>query len=204
MDVNLGIKIFQFAVLILSVNFHEFCHGLAAYLLGDDTAKKLGRLTLNPLAHIDPVGTLLLPIILIITNAGFIFGWAKPVPYNPRLLRDQKYGSLKVGLAGPMANIAIACILAVLLRLSIAFSFNFSPILILCLQIIIFINIFIALFNLLPFPPLDGSKVFSDLVPQSRRLLAKIEPFGILLALLCSALIFPIASVLFGFLVGLR
>ncbi len=203
MDSQLTVKIFQFVILILSVNFHEFCHGLAAYSLGDDTAKRAGRLTLNPIAHIDPIGTLFLPALLLLVNAGFIFGWAKPVPYDPRALRDQKHGSLKVAIAGPLANFAIALLLTGLIRLLPAFSVLLSPTLTIALQAIAYVNILLGLFNLLPVPPLDGSKILADLSPRAGQALEKLGPFGLFIAMIFGLfLISPIAQIIFNFLLG--
>ena len=109
--------IFQLAVLVMSVVIHEFAHGWAAFQLGDSTAKNMGRLTLNPVKHLDFWGSFLVPLMLFVFSAGsFVFGWAKPVPYNPYNLRDQKYGSAKVAIAGPLANIIVAVFFGLFLR----------------------------------------------------------------------------------------
>lgn len=158
---------FQFLVFIFSVMIHEVSHGLAAYRLGDNTAKDMGRLTLNPLKHLDPIGSVFLPLILFFTNSPVLFGWAKPVPYNPDNLRDPKTGAALIGLAGPLSNIAIAIIFGILLRLIVNFSDLTGPITpaVLFLNIIVFINIILAIFNLVPIPPLDGSKVLFAILP---------------------------------------
>lgn len=110
------IAFFQILVLIISAIVHEVAHGYAALYLGDPTAKNLGRLTLDPRPHIDIFGSILVPLFLVVTNSQFIFAWAKPVPYNPRNLRDPKYGELKVAIAGPLTNVLIAFVFAIILR----------------------------------------------------------------------------------------
>lgn len=161
--------IFILIVLLFSVVIHEVSHGAMANYLGDPTAKYAGRLTLNPLRHLDPIGSVLLPIFLIlmakITGGGIIFGWAKPVPINPYNFRDQKYGSAKVALSGPGSNLAIALVFGLSLRffpilnLLSGFSLMFSY--------IVYINILLAVFNLLPIPPLDGSHILFTFLPYS-------------------------------------
>lgn len=163
------IYLFLIVILILSVIIHEVAHGTVAYYLGDPTAKMAGRLTLNPIKHLDPMGSIILPLILIIiakmAGGGIIFGWAKPVPVNPLNFRDQKYGSAKVALAGPGANLTIALVFGLILR--------FFPILTqmpglyLMFGYIVFINVLLAVFNLLPIPPLDGSHILFTFLPSS-------------------------------------
>src|SRR3989344_6832765 len=115
---NILIIIFQLAVLLFSVMIHEICHGLMALKLGDETAKNAGRLTLNPLKHLDPIGSFLVPLLLAVSGSGMIVGWARPVPYNPMMLhKDYKYGPLKVALAGPASNIIIAAVFSIIIRL---------------------------------------------------------------------------------------
>ncbi len=158
--------IFYVIVLIMSVVVHEFAHGYTAYLLGDNTARMQGRLTLNPLKHLDPFGSVILPLLLIFMNAGFVIGWAKPVPYNPDNLTDKKRGSLYVAIAGILANILIAVIFGLLIRfgptqLGIPIDSPFYKI----ASIIVILNLVLALFNLIPIPPLDGSKVLFSFLP---------------------------------------
>ncbi|MBI4160017.1 site-2 protease family protein [Candidatus Wolfebacteria bacterium] len=202
---DLSSGIFLYLVIIFSAVFHEYSHGWMALQLGDDTAKREGRLTLNPLRHIDPFGTVLIPLLLLFTSGMFI-GWAKPVPYNPANLRDQKYGSLKVGLAGPGANLLIALILGLGIRFfagSIAGSFDESALFLKFLALIIYINIFLALFNLIPVPPLDGSKVIMDLFPGAWRYIESVGFMGIFVALFVSYYaLSPIAQFIFGLIVG--
>jgi len=157
-------KIFIYLVIVFSAVFHEYAHGRMALELGDDTAKRYGRLSLNPLVHLDLLGTVLIPLLLLFTSGMFI-GWAKPVPYNPYALKDQRYGSLKVAIAGPMANFFIAISLGLLLRLMTGPLFIVPKVFLDLLGFVVYINIFLALFNLIPVPPLDGSKVLADLWP---------------------------------------
>ena len=160
--------IFLIAILIFSVVIHEVSHGVVANALGDPTAKNAGRLTLNPIPHLDPIGSILLPGFLILMSqiggGGIIFGWAKPVPVNPMNLRG-KYGSALVSLAGPGSNLTIALIFGLALRfLPLA---ELNPALILVFSYIVFLNILLAVFNLLPVPPLDGSHILFTFLPRS-------------------------------------
>ena len=158
------LTLFTLIVFIYSVVIHEVSHGLAAQALGDDTAKNMGRLSLNPLKHLDPFGSFIMPLVLLVISSGtFTFGYAKPVPYNPHNLRDQKYGPIKVALAGPASNILIALVFGLMLRflsgslLGPAMSDLFAS--------IVFINLILAVFNLVPIPPLDGHWVLITLLP---------------------------------------
>jgi len=156
-------------IFLFSVVFHEVAHGWVAYALGDPTAKYAKRLTLNPLRHLDPIGSILLPGILILMSLagapGIIFGWAKPVPINPYNFKDQKYGSAKVAVAGPLANISLALIFGLALRfLPIIYS---VPGISLIFFYIVQINLILAVFNLLPVPPLDGSHILFTFLPQT-------------------------------------
>jgi len=166
-------KIFQFIVLIFSVVIHEISHGYVAERLGDPTARLAGRLTFNPMKHIDAFGSVLLPLLLFISSSPVMIGWAKPVPYNPYNLRDQKYGPFKVALVGPLSNIALALVFGVLTRLGADY---ISLQLVLLLAIIVLTNLGLAIFNLIPFPPLDGSKILTLVLP--RRWTMIMEQFG--------------------------
>lgn len=153
--------IFYGAAFIMSVVIHEVSHGLAANSLGDPTAKYEGRLTLNPIKHLDPFGSVLLPLLTYFMG-GFIIGWARPVPYNPYNLKNQKWGPALVGAAGPAANITIALFFSLVIRL-----FPSAPESMLAISsAIVFINILLAIFNLIPIPPLDGSKVLFAFLPS--------------------------------------
>lgn len=227
------IVLFTIAVLLMSVIFHEYAHGWVAYKLGDSTAKDAGRLTLNPLAHLDPVGSILLPLLLVYLKTSFIIGWAKPVPYNPRNLRDQKFGDFKVALAGPGANFILALIfgsvarftaLPVLLKQRLVFGYlqgNYDflsremqdslVVSIFVVAIIFcFINLILMIFNLIPVPPLDGSKVLMTFLPPDWQLrMRQIEAFGLLiiLSLLMLGLfryILLIVLLLFSLIVGVE
>jgi len=159
--------LFFIVILLFSVILHEVAHGYVALSLGDPTAKNAGRLTLNPLPHIDLIGSLLVPFVLILFHSPFLVGWAKPVPVNPYNLRDQKYGSAKVSFAGPGANLAIALVFGLLLRfLSVPIA-DFLPSLIPLFVGIVQVNLILAIFNLVPIPPLDGSHILFDFLPRS-------------------------------------
>lgn len=188
--------IFLVIILIFSIVIHEISHGAVAYHLGDDTAKLSGRLTLNPIPHIDPIGSILVPGLLILANTvasagGFIFGWAKPVPINPSRLRDRKYGSLKVALAGPASNIALALVFGLVLRFVPGLMEN--PGLLLVFQYIILINILLAVFNLFPIPPLDGSHIlFAFLPPELEHIKYTLTQYGFFILILSLFFILPI------------
>jgi Zn-dependent protease len=159
--------IFQIAILIMSVVIHEVSHGYAASMLGDQTARYEGRLTLNPLKHLDPVGSFLVPVASYLLG-GFIIGWAKPVPYNPYNLRPGRWSEALVAAAGPASNILIVLVFGLLLRFTagvegVLVNGAFIEI----TAIIVFLNIVLALFNLMPIPPLDGSKILFALLPRS-------------------------------------
>ncbi|MCD6257597.1 site-2 protease family protein [Candidatus Aerophobetes bacterium] len=185
------ILIFAVVILFFSVILHEIAHGLMAERHGDSTARIMGRITLNPIPHIDPIGTVLLPGIMILMNifgGGIpIFGWAKPVPINPRNLNNPKRDMIWIALAGPATNLGIALLLALLFRVlggpeSLAGVILFYG---------ITINLFLAFFNLIPIPPLDGSRILSGILPERYSYhLSQIEPFGfiILIVLLVGGL----------------
>jgi len=163
-----GISIWALPVL-LAIVLHEVAHGWMAYKLGDDTAFWLGRLSLNPLRHIDPVGTIVIPLVLVVAGSPFLFGYAKPVPINWRKLRNPKRDMVWVALAGPLTNILLAIISTFLLWLVAMMPASWvwaAEPLSLMLQASILINLVLCIFNLLPLPPLDGGRVAVGLLPQ--------------------------------------
>lgn len=164
---NLVVTIFSLIVLLFSIVIHELAHGSVAYSLGDPTAKYQGRLTLNPLKHLDLFGSVVLPLLLLLTTAGQgpVFGWAKPVPINPYNLKDQKWGSLKVAIAGPASNLALALAFGLIIRFMPFNFFASNPGLSLIFSFIVQINIVLALFNLIPIPPLDGHWILFTFMP---------------------------------------
>jgi len=202
--------IFQIAILIFSVVIHEVSHGLMANALGDSTAKYSGRLTLNPIKHLDFFGSFLVPVFSYLAG-GFILGWAKPVPYNPYNLKNQKWGSALVGAAGPASNLLVALFFGIFLRVIISFGFGdqlFFLNIIRIFEIIVFLNLVLAIFNLVPIPPLDGSKLLFALIPYQWRWIEQmLSQYGFIILLLFiftfSGVILPIVSFLFRLITGL-
>jgi Zn-dependent protease len=195
--------IFSFLIFIYSVIIHEISHGYAAYIQGDNTAKRLGRLTLNPIPHIDLFGSITLPLLLVVSGSSIVVGWAKPVPFNPYNLRNQRWGELLVAIAGPVSNIVIAIIFGIIIRLSL------FPTLVGPFIYIVLINLVLAIFNLVPIPPLDGSKILFSLFPNSLgEVRSFLERYGIYLMIFFVfylwQFIFPVVFVLFKILTGLN
>lgn len=171
--------LFLFPLFMVAVVIHEVSHGWVALQLGDSTAKEAGRLTLNPLKHIDPVGTVILPLFLVLIRAPFVFGWARPVPINILNLRHPKQDMLWVGIAGPLANFLLAIVASLFLKF---WGGDLSALLGSSLRALITINLVLGTFNLLPVPPLDGSRVLTSLLPISlARGMILLERWGILL-----------------------
>jgi Zn-dependent protease len=167
-------------VLLFSVIVHEVAHGYVALLNGDPTARVLGRITLNPIPHIDMIGTILVPLLLLISHAGILFGWAKPVPVNPANYRNYRWGEFAVSAAGPVSNLVLAALFAILLRLNLG-----NPGLMQLAYFGVSINIILALFNLIPIPPLDGSHILSLLLPRElARVYDYLQPVGFVLILI--------------------
>ena len=159
------ITIFSLIVLLFSVIIHELAHGYVANSLGDPTAQYAGRLTLNPIPHLDFFGSLLLPLLLFITGSPVMVGWAKPVPVNPYNFKDQKWGAIKVSLAGPATNLILATFFGLLMRFIPYAFFLKMPAMFVILSFIVHINIILAIFNLVPIPPLDGSWILFKFIP---------------------------------------
>ncbi len=194
---NLTLRATQLVILIFSAIIHEVSHGLAAEKFGDDTARDAGRITLNPVPHIDPYGSILLPALLLFLNSPIIFGAAKPVPVNFDNLRPRKLGMAVVSLAGPLSNFLLAIICAFILRLGLSNSIA-NPI----LTQVILINIVLGTFNLIPIPPLDGSKVIAAFLPdQLMYTILSWERFGFILVIVflmlgwLQAILLPVVSI---------
>lgn len=183
--------------IVIAITFHEAAHAFAAHALGDDTAEREGRLTLNPLAHIDPVGTLLLPAVLILTT-GIAFGYAKPVPVDLHKLRNEKRDSVLVAAAGPAMNVVLAIFIALLLLATRGIAEDY-PLWGRALEASIVVNFVLILLNLIPLPPLDGSKIFAAfLTPGVSERYFRLEPYGFLIVAFFF-LIVPVVSPSLGF-----
>lgn len=217
--------IFFFAILVYSIIIHEVMHGYAALLLGDPTAKYAGRLNLNPLKHIDPWGSILVPLIMIMT-LGVGFGWAKPVPYNPYNLKDQKWGPAMVAMSGPGSNLLLAILAGIFARLiaipaalkvsiisnvtnarwgevASLISGSLGSILFVIFTIIIFWNVVLAFFNLIPIPPLDGSKLLFAVLSVKTETMIMLEQFGFLILLAFIFLFSPLLGAFLNFMMNL-
>lgn len=183
--------IFYFLIIIPSAIIHEYAHGWAADLMGDPTAKYAGRLTLNPLAHIDLWGTILMPItLLLLTGGQFLFAYAKPVPYNPYNLKNQKWGPSLVAIAGPAANFLLAACFAIVMRFLPPAS-GFASL----VSIIVYANIMLMVFNLVPIPPLDGSKILYAILPNSaNNIKIFLERYGFIILLIFVFFLFQLIS----------
>lgn len=183
--------LFSIIILIFSVVIHEVAHGYAAERLGDPTAKYAGRLTINPIAHLDLMGSFIIPVLLVMTHAGFIFGWAKPVPVNPYNLRNQRWGEALVSAAGPLSNLLLAFIFGVVVRAHEAL--GVSAAFVELSMIIVVVNVALALFNMIPMPPLDGSKIlFAVLGRHGFAVRAWFERYWILGIVIVIFVIFPL------------
>jgi Zn-dependent protease len=181
--------------ILIAITFHEVSHGYVAYKLGDPTAKFVGRLTLNPLAHIDPFGTILLPLMLIVlTHGQFVFGYAKPVPINPMNFKNPRKDMAISAAAGPVTNIVLAVLSVLVLKGVLTPLANISPEmmgerilrpLIMIFSSSVFINVVLASFNMIPIPPLDGGRVLVGLLPSKQaRSYSRIEPFGFIIVII--------------------
>lgn len=198
--------IFYVAILVMSIVIHEVSHGLVAEYFGDQTARYAGRLTLNPIRHLDFFGSILLPALLVLSHSPFLFGWAKPVPYNPDNLSNRRLGTVAVAAAGVLANFSIAILFGVIIRFTSSLSspegFYFVT------SIIIMVNLALALFNLIPIPPLDGSKILLSLLPESFSGIALLlEQYSLILLIIFiiffSDYLYPVLTFLFSLITGL-
>ena len=174
---------FSLIVLVLSIVLHEVAHGYAADALGDPTARLAGRLTLNPVPHIDAMGSIVLPGLLVFTGSPILFGWAKPVPYNPYNLKDVRWGEALVAVAGSASNILLALVFGLLVRFGAELGLDASTLSL--ASTIAFVNLFLGLFNLIPFPPLDGFTFLRGILPWNLsselvRIEEKVARMGIL------------------------
>jgi Zn-dependent protease len=203
---SLRLLIIMYPALIVSITFHECAHAWTASFLGDDTARLQGRVTLNPLPHLDPIGTVLMPMLMFLTNVPCLIGWAKPVPVNPYNLREPKRDYLWISLAGPMANFGLVIVCTILFFL-IKFAFpggflaGLKKMLLLFLSVATGINLLLGVFNLIPVPPLDGSGILSGLLPPYyAEQYNRIKPYGffIILFLLLTGLIGTIFHIVIG------
>jgi len=194
MNSSIGESIISYIVLLLAISTHECSHAWSAERLGDPTAKNLGRMTLNPIAHIDLIGTVLIPLIIIISGSGILFGWAKPVPVNPYNFRNPRKDNLWVSFSGPLSNFILAIISAFIYHLiffwlrgsfySENWIYFFNP-LILIIKFSIQLNIILAIFNLIPIFPLDGSGVLMGLLSADKAMVfEKTKPYGFLILIL--------------------
>jgi Zn-dependent protease len=172
-----------YVILLFSLCVHEFAHAWSANMCGDDTARLLGRMSLNPIVHIDPLGTVIFPLLMMVTGTPFLFGWAKPVPVNPGRFHDYKRDDIIVSLSGIISNLLLALIAATTLRTVLMFGgFGFVRPLVFILQYMMIINVVLAVFNIIPIPPLDGSHVlFHYLPPDAALQFRRLERYGFIL-----------------------
>lgn len=197
--------IFYIVILLMSVVIHEISHGFVAEYFGDKTARLAGRLTLNPLKHLDFFGSILLPAMMYL-SFGFAFGWAKPVPYNPDNLSNRKWGTIWVAAAGVLANLFIATIFGLLIRFTT--SLSLPPGFYFVTTSIVIVNLALAIFNLVPIPPLDGSKILFQILPRSLYAVEEaLSRYGLIFLLIfvffLSDFLYPILAFLFRLLTGL-
>jgi Zn-dependent protease len=183
---------------LIAITFHEAAHGFVARFLGDETASRLGRVSLNPLRHIDPFGTILLPALLLLARSPFLFGYAKPVPVNFRALRNPRYGMVLVAAAGPAMNIGLATVAGLCFHLIVYLPVTVAQWVALNLKNALIINVILAVFNLFPLPPLDGGRIAVGLLPNVLgKQLARLERYGMTI-LIGFLIILPLLGSQFG------
>ena len=197
-----NISLYDFSVwvlpLVIAITFHEAAHGFVAHRLGDNTAYDLGRVSFNPIRHIDPFGTLIMPAILLMAHSPFLFGYARPVPVNFRALRNPRIGMVLVALAGPATNIALALIAAAAFHVVGLLPANAAQWTFDNLKNALLINVVLAIFNMMPIPPLDGGRVAVGLLPNALAApLSRLEPFGMLI-LIGLLILLPLVGSQFG------
>lgn len=201
------VSLFYFLVLIISIVIHEVAHGIAAEREGDPTARMLGRITLNPIVHADLVGSVILPLVLLISGAPFFIGWAKPVPYNPANFRNERRGTRIVSMAGIIANFSLAIVAGLAIRIMAFLQVGTLQVFEI-MSIVVLVNIVLSIFNLIPIPPLDGFRFLEAILPtRFGSVIRQYEQYGIILLIIFLffgvRVIAPLASMVYTFLTGI-